>query len=637
MQHFILESSPVALGIYLLTGTILIITTNVDSYELRKFTASAGVRQVMSEFDPPLEEIRFARRVVSGLRRQTFCVGAGDADDILAAAARFAKNIFLPLSSVGDREGCRFENGRVTTPTGFTKAYQSFVHDGWNGVGIPARLGGQGLPFSVALAVSEIFNASNISLAMGVMPSAGAVELIDRFGTERQRQDYLPQLVSGDWTVTMALTEPQAGSDLGAIRTRAIRDGDSFILKGQKTLITWGEHDLSKNIIHLVLARSPNGPPGTKGLSLYIVPKRCIVNGELADPNDVICSGIENKIGLRGSPTTSLLFGEGGGARAELLGAENRGLEQMFILMNQARLKVAAFALGSAERAHQAASKYAEFRIQGRDTAGRPSPIAQHPDVRRMLTSMEARTEAIRLAVLYTASLVDVEMTDGVSSDDPNARQELELLTPIIKAWCTESAFDVASLGMQVFGGVGYSEECEASQHFRESRVHIIYEGATGVQANDLILRKVRRDGGVSAERLFCMIETSCRDAKVGVPPELLAVISQVECALQHLRSLTSWIVAQPANRTSALQFNGAHYLMLFGTVLASWLSLVAARASLSLEEGDSFKARKVRNAKFIADQFLPPAMALAGIIMNPDNGVFLQSDNALELMGARV
>lgn len=587
----------------------------------------------MSEFDPPLEEIRFALHVVSRLGGKTPYVGTTDSNDVLTAAARFAQDAFLPLNGAGDREGCRFEDGRVTTPTGFKKAYASYVQAGWNGAGIPVQLGGQGLPFSIALAVSEIFNASNISLAMGLMPSAGAVELINRFGTERQRETYLPRLVSGEWTVTMALTEPQAGSDLGAIQTRAVRDGDSFVLKGQKTFITWGEHDLSENIVHLVLARSPDGLSGTKGLSLYIVPKRCIVDGELGEPNDVICSGIEKKIGLRGSPTTSLVFGEHGGARAELLGVENRGLEQMFILMNQARLKVATFALGSAERAYQAASKYAQFRVQGRDTAGRPSQIAKHPDVTRMLTSMEARTAAIRLITFYAASLVDAAKTGEDKNDDLSAHQRLELLTPVIKAWCTEAAFDVSSLGMQVFGGIGYSEDCEASQHFRESRVHMIYEGTTGVQANDLIFRKVRRDGGASAERLFCVIESSCQSTKIGVPSEFLGVVTRIECALKYLRTLTNWIVRQPNSETAALQFNGAHYLMLFGTVLASWLSLAAAKSSLSLQAADTFKARKLQNARFLAGQFLPPAMALAGVIMTADNEAWPQPDQTSDLM----
>lgn len=591
----------------------------------------------MSEFDPPLEEIRFALDVISRLGNPKSEANAADSDEIILAAAQFAKKAFLPLNSVGDQAGCRYENGRVLTPAGFADAYQAYVRAGWNGVGIPERLGGQGLSFSVALAVSEVLNASNMSLAMGLMPSAGAVELIDRFGTSQQRRDYLPRLVTGEWTVTMALTEPQAGSDLGAIQTRAIREGDSFVVKGQKTLITWGEHDLSQNIIHLVLARSPNGAPGTKGLSLYIVSKRCVVNGELGDANDVTCIGVENKIGLRGSPTASLVFGESGGAKAELLGTENRGLEQMFILMNQARLKVATFALGSAERARQAAWTYAKFRIQGRDAAGIPSVIAQHPDVRRMLTSMEARTEAIRLMILYGASLVDAETGEAVSREIPHARQELELLTPVIKAWCTETAFDLSSLGVQIFGGVGYNEECEASQHFREARVHMIYEGTTGVQANDLIFRKVRRDGGASAERLFCVIEASCHNTKAATSAELMDAAIKVDRALQHLRHLTNWIVAQPAGRASALQFNGAHYLMLFGTVLASWLTLMAARDSVSMPaERKAFKARKLRNARFIAEQFLPPAMALGGIIMNLDNDASYEADDASKFAGAR-
>jgi alkylation response protein AidB-like acyl-CoA dehydrogenase len=577
----------------------------------------------MSGFDPPIEEIRFAISAAEAIAGNSRHLGRDAVEAVLEAAARFATKHFLPLNSVADREGCKISDGRVQTPTGFADAYRAYVRDGWNGAGIPARLGGQGLALPVALGVSEIFNACNLSLAMGLMPSAGAVELIDRFGTEAQKQRFLPRLVTGEWPVTMALTEPQAGSDLGAIECRAIQDGNALVLKGQKSLITWGDHDLADNIVHLVLARSPDGPPGVKGLSLYLVSKRRLEGEQPAGGNDVVCIGLEPKMGLRGSPTASLVFGAEGGSEADLLGAENRGLEQMFVLMNQARLKVALFALGSAERARQAAVAYANSRVQGRDADGKATAIAGHPDVARMLMSMEARTEAVRLLILYAASHVDsLSPNELASSVGSEMQQRLDLLTPVVKAWCTETAFDVASLGVQVFGGMGYSEECEASQHFREARVHMIYEGTTGVQANDLIARKIRRDNGASARGLFAAMTTECRNAASELD-DLAGETRQFEEALRRLQALTQWIIEQPQSRMPILQRNGAHYLMFFGSVVATWLSLAAATHARSFAASNPapFTARKARNARFMVRQVLPPAMAL-GEIIQTDDGV---------------
>jgi len=560
----------------------------------------------MTGYQAPLEEIRFALGVSRSVDAHARAPGEADEiDAILVQCSRLAEKVFSSLNALGDREGCRFENGVVTTPPGFKEAYSTYAKAGWNGVGLPARLGGQAMSFAVAISVSEMLNSANLSLAMGLMPAPGAIELIDRFGTERQRQVYLPRLISGEWTVTMALTEPQAGSDLGAIATRAYVEDGSLFIKGRKSLITWGEHDLTENIVHLVLARSPNGGPGVKGLSLYLVPKLRPEGGA----NDVRCIGIERKIGLRSSPTATLVLGENGAAAAELLGEENRGLEQMFILLNQARLRVAAFALGSAERARQAAAGYASVRVQGRDAHGNPTVIANHPDVRRMLNSMEARTEAIRLLITYAASLVD-----GAHASLPETKVRLEILTPIVKAWCTETGFDVASTGMQIFGGLGYSEECEASQYFREARVHMIYEGTTGVQANDLIFRKIRMDRGGGARELFRLIETSLTGEKPIDDAGLSVVREKIRTSLELLNELTDWMVAQEGTRLAGLRANGAHYLMFAGTVLACWLTwLAASRATASdVGAGAEFPRRKRRNARFMAAQYLAPAAALA-------------------------
>jgi alkylation response protein AidB-like acyl-CoA dehydrogenase len=561
----------------------------------------------MTEYQAPLEEIRFALGISRCMNEQA-AAGDFETDDvnaILLQCSKLAERVFSPLNALGDREGCRFENDIVTTPPGFKEAYSTYARAGWNGVGLPARLGGQAMPFAVAISVSEMLNSANLSLAMGLMPAPGAIELIDRFGSEHQREIYLPRLISGEWTVTMALTEPQAGSDLGAIATRAYVENGSLLIKGRKSLITWGEHDLTENIVHLVLARSPNGGPGVKGLSLYLVPKLRLEGGS----NDVKCIGIENKIGLKSSPTAFLVFGENGAATAELLGKENGGLEQMFILLNQARLRVAAFALGSAERARQAAVGYAGVRVQGRDARGNPTVIANHPDVRRMLTSMEARTEAIRLLIAYAASFVD-----GADASLAETKVRLEILTPIVKAWCTETGFDVASTGVQIFGGMGYSEECEASQYFREARVHMIYEGTTGVQANDLIFRKIRLDGGSGVRKLFRSIETSLTSERSADDGGLLFVGEKISASLALLNELTDSIIAQNGARLAGLRANGAHYLMFSGTVLACWLTwLAASRATASdVSAAGEFARRKKRNARFLVAQYLAPAAALA-------------------------
>ena len=406
----------------------------------------------------------------------------------------------------------------------------------------------------------------------------------------------------------MAMTEPQAGSDLGAIKAHAVINQGEIFLKGQKSLITWGDHNLTKDILHLVLARSPNGPSGTKGLSLYLVSKRA----DDGRSNGVACTGIENKMGLRGSPTASLSFGEDAGTKAELLGEENRGLEQMFVLLNQARLRVAAFGLGSAERSLQAAQAYASTRVQGRGADGKPTAIENHPDVQRMLTSMDARTQSIRLIIQYVAALVDRATGEGASALD--AQTEIEILTPIAKAWCTEMAFDVTSTGVQVFGGIGYSEDCEASLYFREARVHMIYEGTTGIQASDLIFRKIRRDGGEGFARLLSLIAVKL--AEIESQNSLRLSLVRLRRAIGSLADLCrSSILRKDADQAS-LQANAASFLMFAGAVVASWLSVAAAAKANSIADGGAEAERRVRNANYMIDQCLVPAEALAHSVL---------------------
>jgi alkylation response protein AidB-like acyl-CoA dehydrogenase len=566
----------------------------------------------VAPYRTPIEDIRFAFEVAdSQLEGGKQAIDWKEVEPVIAGCGRFAEEVYAPLNAAGDREGCRFENGAVEAPKGFKEAYQSYAKAGWGAVGAPEAFGGQGLPFKVAICVAELLNAANLSLAMGSMPTPGAIELLNRFGTDVQKQFYLPRIISGEWTVTMAMTEPQAGSDLGAIKTHAVLDQGEIRLKGQKSLITWGEHNLTNDILHLVLARSPNGPAGTRGLSLYLVSKRDS-EGHL---NGVVCSGIENKMGLRGSPTASLSFGEDAGTKAELLGEENRGLEQMFVLLNQARLRVAAFGLGSAERSLQAAQVYASDRVQGRGPDGKPTAIKNHPDVQRMLRSMDSRTQSIRLMIQYVAALVDRVASNDESAGE--AQTDLEILTPIAKAWCTEMAFDVTSSGIQVFGGIGYSEDCEASLYFREARVHMIYEGTTGIQANDLIFRKIQRDGGAGFERL--LNRTNANLAKMKSGSELQELLSSLHRSIASLAALARSSIIRKDTDQASIQENAASFLMFAGAVVASWLSISAAAKAKSSSTTSAEADRRLRNANYIIRQCLAPAEALAHSVFSPD------------------
>lgn len=565
----------------------------------------------MSDYRAPLEEIVFALKVAQDARSSATASARQETtqesthDDVLGAAATLAEDVLAPLNAAGDREGSWLEGKTVRTPNGLRRAYSLLAEGGWQGLGVPSRLGGQGVPFSIAMAVSEMLNSANLALAMGLMPTPGVVDLIERFGTARQKEYYIPRLVSGSWTATMALTESQAGSDLGAVRSQArLDEAGEYVLRGRKSFITWGDHDLSDSILHLVLARSPAGLPGSKGLSLYLVPKHRS-DGQL---NDVECVGLERKIGLRASPTASLVFGENSGAIGELLGHENAGLSQLFFLLNQARLRVAGFALGSAERARQAALAYAAIRVQGRDPSGCSVTIDKHPDVQRMLLSMDALTEAMRLLISYAAGFADdvSEANDAVSA----SAELLEVLTPIVKGWSTETGFIVASTGVQIFGGMGYSSDCEASQYFCEARVNMIYEGTTGIQANDLIFRKMRKDGGRVAEQLLLSIEGMLTSfPSQGPDDDAIRVL--IEARLHLLRTISNRIVRETGDMTET-RANAAHYLVFFGAVLASWLSWAAACRAKSVFGQDEIVARKIGHARFMAEQCLAPAAALA-------------------------
>jgi len=431
-------------------------------------------------------------------------------DAVLQGAAELAEGEFAPLDRVGDTQTARWDNGTVRTPAGFREAYQAFVAGGWMGLAAPEHAGGQGLPLSLSAALMDDLNAANLAFALCPMLGFGAIEALEAHGSEQLKRDYLPKIVSGEWTATMNLTEPQAGSDVGALKTRAVPTGDgSWKLTGTKIFITWGEHDLTDNIIHMVLARTPGAPDGTRGISLFLVPK-LLPDGSR---NDLRCVSIEHKLGIHASPTCVMSYGDDGGSTGWLVGEEMAGMRAMFTMMNNARLNVGLQGVGVAERATQRAVGYALQRVQGARASGpsrEPVPIADHPDVRRMLLRMRALTMAARALVYYAFG-----QADRGARGDPEARQRADVLTPLAKAWGTDVGFEVASLGVQVHGGMGYVEETGAAQHLRDSRITPIYEGTNGIQAADLVQRKLGLSGGAAFDALIADVRAEAADERL--------------------------------------------------------------------------------------------------------------------------
>ena len=475
-------------------------------------------------------------------------------DAVLQGAAEFAEAELAPLNEIGDQQGSRWSDGIVSTPTGFREAYAKFVEGGWMGLSAPVEAGGQGLPNSLSAAMMEDFNAANVAFALCPMLGLGAVEAIEAHGSEDLKRDYLGKIVSGEWTATMNLTEPQAGSDVGALKSRAVPAGDgSWRITGTKIFITYGEHDFTDNIIHMVLARTPNAPEGTKGISLFLVPK-VLPDGEA---NDLQCVSIEHKMGIHASPTSVMAYGENGGATGWLIGDELAGMRAMFTMMNNARLNVGLQGVGLAERATQRAVAYAVDRKQGLRN-GLPIAIAEHPDVRRMLLRMRALTMGARALAYYAFGQLD-RGTLG----DREAGLRADILTPLVKAWCTDVGCEVSSLGIQVHGGMGFIEETGAAQHLRDARIAPIYEGTNGIQAADFVSRKIGLDGDVALDSLFADIRAEAQHE------ELVALTDEVEI-----------LVATARNSDPDDRFASSYPLLSMTAVLtAGWLMERLGRA----------------------------------------------------------
>ena len=581
----------------------------------------------MFPFTAPVRDLRFVLEELLEYRSLELPGFEEASPDLVEAvfeeAAKLAGEVWAPLNASGDQQGCgRREDGGVTLPDGFAEAYQAYVEGGWNGIGVSEELGGQGLPEVVASSVQEMLHGANMALGLCPMLTAGAIEALAHHGNDALKQTYLPKLVEGTWTGTMNLTEPQAGSDLSKVRTRAVPcedDSDCYRLFGQKIFITWGEHDASENIIHLVLARKPDAPEGNKGISLFLVPKFLInENGSLGERNDVTCASIEHKLGIHGSPTCTLSFGEGEGAIGYLVGEEGRGLNHMFTMMNEARHKVGVQGIGVAERACQHAFGYALDRVQGK-ARGSEATISEHLDVRRMLLSMRARTDALRALALYCADQLDVARHAADAGEREAAQARADVLIPVVKAFSTDQAVDIASLGVQVHGGMGFIEETGAAQLLRDVRIAPIYEGTNGIQALDLAGRKLSRDGGAALTDLIEEVEATADE--LGNSGGFAALGESLAGGAADLRAAMATVLEagrEPTTGADAIQAYATPFLNLAGHVLCAWqMGRAALKASAAQAGGsnDPFYAAKLAAADYALRQWLPVGRANRSVI----------------------
>jgi hypothetical protein len=575
-------------------------------------------------YTPPLRDLAFdLAHVVGGARlMQTAAFPGYDGDTqaaVLEAAGRFARDVLAPLNRAGDTTGSRIENGVVRTPAGFADAYRAFAAAGWNGLTASPDHGGQGLPRALALAAFETVHGANMAFGLCPLLTQSAIEALSAFGSDRQKALYLTRLVTGEWTGTMNLTEPQSGSDLAGIRTRADPAVDGhFRLFGQKIFITWGDHDMSGNIVHLVLARTPGAPEGTKGISLFLVPKMLVhEDGSPGNANHVRPSGIEHKLGIHASPTCSMMFD---GAQAELVGDLNNGLAQMFTMMNAARLQVGMEGVGIAERAFQQALAYSFERRQGHSawTGEYPAPIVDHPDIRRMLMLMKSRIVAARGLCLSTAVAADFADAASDAGERKSARLRAELLTPIAKAWATDAGVEIASLALQIHGGMGYIEETGVAQCFRDARIAPIYEGTNGIQAIDLVSRKLASEGGqamgeVRAEIMDCV--ATMRAMPTG---ELSGFAERLEVAMSAAWTAAQWLQeAQMKSRSDSLA-GATPFLNLLGDTIGGWMLAKGALAALRMDTAARSRVR-VGLARFYGEHVLARSSGLAASAMAGD------------------
>ncbi len=568
-------------------------------------------------YQAPVRDISFVLNHVVGLADIAKLEGYEDAtpdmvEAILDASAQFTGEVLAPLNWVGDQQGSQWSEAGVTTPDGWQEAYQQFIENGWGSLAFSVEYGGQGLPMCVAASVQEMWHSSNMSFGLCPLLSQGAVDAIEHHASDELKAMFLPKMVEGVWSGTMNLTEPQAGSDLAAVRTSAEPEGDHYRIKGQKIFITYGDHDLTENIIHLVLARLPDAPEGVKGISLFIVPKFLInEDGSLGERNDVRCVSLEHKMGIHASPTCVMAYGDDAGALGYLVGKPHHGLIYMFTMMNQARHAVGVEGYGIAERAYQQALAFAKERKQGQTLLGKSDDdhgIVNHPDVRRILMTMRCNIEAMRGLALECAAAFDV----AGKHPDENVRmfnqRRGELLTPLVKGWSTEIGVELCSLGVQVHGGMGFIEETGAAQHLRDARIAPIYEGTTAIQANDLIGRKTARDSGQGMTELLTDMRATLTELQQSDNPDMKVVAKRFESAISAADQSLQWMLGQ--NDPTLPSATSVEYLMMLGRLSGGWMSARTALVALKMKKEDgadhNYLDARVALARYYADRFLP-------------------------------
>ena len=587
----------------------------------------------------PVKDMLFVMNELAGLSEvvayPAYAQAGADVDlapAILEESAKFNQDVVAPLNWPGDQKPSSFKDGVVTTTPGFKEAFEQFAAAGWQGVIHPVEFGGQGLPKLIATACFEMVHSASLSFALCPMLTDGAIEALLTAASPELQEQFVPSMISGDWTGSMCLTEPQAGSDLSMVRSKAVPEGDgTYKIFGTKIYITYGEHDMAKNIIHLVLARTPDAPEGVKGISLFVVPKFLVnTDGSLGARNDVHCVSIEHKLGIKASPTAVLQFGDHGGAIGYLVGEENRGLEYMFVMMNAARFAVGMQGIALAERAYQKAVQYAKDRIQSRDLDGSAGPVAiiHQPDVKRMLMTMRASVEASRALAYYAAAAYDAQHAAADEDVRKFNQSVYEFLVPIVKGFSTEMSIEVASLGVQVHGGMGFIEETGAAQHYRDARILTIYEGTTAIQANDLVGRKTVRDSGATARALSQKIAQTEKELAASGTPDAKAVLKQLMAGRAAFDEAVTYILAHAKTDTKAVYAGSFAYLRLSGLVLGAWQMARGLLAAERLRDSDqAFYNTKITTARFFAENLLPQAQALATSII--EGGY---STNALEV-----
>ncbi|MCE2818179.1 MAG: acyl-CoA dehydrogenase, partial [Ilumatobacteraceae bacterium] len=581
----------------------------------------------MTIYNAPLGDIDFVLNRFCGLSDITSLPKFADVDasmvgDLLSEAARFFEERFSPLNKLGDTVGShRNADGTVTTPEGFKEAYQAYVDAGWGAVGFDQGFGGGGFPWLVNIAIQEIMNSSNMALTMAPLLTQGAIDAIMHHGDEIQKMTYLPKMISGEWTGTMNLTEPDAGSDVGAVRTKATKQSDgTYLISGTKIYITFGEHDMADNIIHLVLARTPDAPAGTKGISCFIVPKYVLnTDGSLGARNDVKCVSIEHKTGIKASPTCVLSFGDEGGAVGYLIGEENHGMSYMFTMMNQARLGVGLEGMALIERAYQQSVEYAVQRKQGRAPgapAGESSSIILHPDVKRMLVTMKSTIEALRRIIYWNAACLDIAAHHTDAAEREKASDIAGLLTPISKGWGTDMSVELTGMAVQIHGGMGFIEETGVAQHYRDARITTIYEGTNGIQAMDLVGRKLGMKGGAVVLGLFD--EMDAMHDKLLKHPELLASAAELKSAVNAVRGTTNWFFENATNQVAVLS-GATPYLRQLSTLVGGYVMAKSAHIALHSDLSEEEKSAKINTARFFCEQLLPAVHGLSGAVMGDD------------------